>query len=65
MTEQAIVGLMLTFVLLVTYFLPTAVAIRRGHHNQNSIAIVNFFFGWTLIGWVISLAWAASNRRAS
>lgn len=43
------------------YFLPAFVAKNRRHHNAGPIAIVNVFFGWTLLGWVIALAWAFSS----
>jgi len=36
------------------------------HRNRVAILIVNCFFGWTLVGWVISLIWAcADNREAA
>ncbi len=47
---------LLTFIAL--YFLPTVVAKYRKKSNLNSIFIVNLFFGWTLLGWVLALAWA-------
>lgn len=40
------------------YMLPTLVAIMRRHRARNSISIVNLFLGWTLLAWVICLAWA-------
>lgn len=45
-------------VLLVGYFVPTIVAEARRHHNRMAILVVNLFFGWTLLGWVICLAWS-------
>ena len=42
------------------HFLPTAIAGRRDHPNRTPIFVVNLFLGWTLIGWVIALAWALS-----
>jgi hypothetical protein len=39
------------------YFLPTVVAASRGHCVA-PILILNFFFGWTVIGWFAMLAWA-------
>jgi T4 superinfection immunity protein len=39
-------------------FLPTLVAKFRNHPNTLPIFLVNLFFGWTFIGWVISLIWA-------
>ncbi len=48
---------MLTFAaLLFLYFLPTIVA-----HNKASfvpIFLVNFFLGWTVVGWIAALMWA-------
>jgi hypothetical protein len=49
------------------YFYPTQVAKLREHGNTQAIFIVNLFFGWTLLGWVIALVWAnlASNGKAN
>jgi hypothetical protein len=43
---------------LALFFLPTLVAKSRNHPNTLPIFLVNLFFGWTFIGWVISLVWA-------
>jgi hypothetical protein len=40
------------------YFLPTIVAVTRKVTNQGSIFVINFFLGWTFVGWVVSLAMA-------
>lgn len=40
------------------YCLPGIIAARRGHPDQQSIAAINVFLGWTLLGWVVALAWA-------
>lgn len=40
------------------YFLPTIEAALRKHRSLTSIGLVNLFLGWTLIGWVASIAWA-------
>lgn len=40
--------------------IPTWIAILRGHPNWIPIAIVNFFFSWTVIGWIVCLAWSFS-----
>lgn len=45
----------------IVYFLPSFVAWRRGHHNGNTIGIINIFLGWTFIGWVVALAMAFSH----
>lgn len=49
---------------LAIYVLPSFVAGARGHKNVGPIIIVNLFLGWTLIGWVVALAWAASAQEA-
>lgn len=43
------------------YFLPTIIAAHRGH-NIAGIALLNFFFGWTGIGWLAMLLWALVSR---
>lgn len=57
-------NLLLALILLGLYFLPTFIAVSRHHHQVNSIAVINFFFGWTFIGWVVALAMAASHIPA-
>jgi hypothetical protein len=42
-------------------FLPTLVATSRKHPNALPIFLVNLFFGWTFVGWVISLVWACTR----
>ena len=46
------------FLLIGVYFLPTIVAVSRKVTNQGSVAVINFFLGWTLLGWVVALAMA-------
>lgn len=48
-------------VLLVLYFVPTIVGTVRKVPNIGSIAVLNFFLGWTLIFWVIALAMATRS----
>ena len=58
-----VIVLLLSIVGLVIYFLPSLIAILRNHHQWGSIGVINLFFGWTFIGWVVSLAWAVSAAR--
>lgn len=53
-------GLFLLGSIFAIYFCPTLIALFRGKRNVWSIGILNFFLGWTFIGWLISLIWAAS-----
>ncbi len=45
----------------VMYFLPSIVAFARSKRDTAAIVLLNFFLGWTLIGWVVALVWAAKN----
>jgi uncharacterized membrane protein len=51
--------------LIILYFLPSIVGFARKKVNKWAIFILNFFLGWTLVGWVVSLVWAVAedNRR--
>jgi len=45
------------------YFLPSVVAAARNHRQNAPILALNFFLGWTLIGWVGALVWALVEER--
>ncbi len=63
--DNVVHGLVIGVPLILLYLLPALVAGGRGHRNQNSIAVINLFLGWTLIGWVVALAWACSANVAA
>ena len=44
-------------ILVLLYFQPTIVASNRGH-NVAGILLLNFFLGWTVIGWILMMLWA-------
>ena len=43
------------------YFMPSIIAFARSKRDLVSILLLNFFLGWTLIGWIVALVWAAKN----
>lgn len=47
------------------YFLPTIVAVARKVTNQGSVLVINFFLGWTFVGWVVALAMACRTSDLS
>jgi hypothetical protein len=55
--------IMLIFALFLfgVYFVPTIIAVARRRHNTLAIFILNFFLGWSLVGWVIALVWSVSS----
>lgn len=42
------------------YLLPTMIAVLRRHPYRESIAVLNIFLGWTLLGWVGAMVWAVA-----
>lgn len=42
----------------VFYFLPAIIAFAKSKRDAGAILVLNFFLGWTLIGWVVALVWA-------
>ena len=52
------------FVLGALYILPLVIAIWRDSKRIGGVLVVNLFLGWTLIGWVVALAWAAGSDKA-
>ncbi|WP_232109216.1 superinfection immunity protein [Pseudomonas poae] len=45
------------------YMLPTFEAWLRKHPNLTSIALLNLFLGWTLLGWVAAIVWAFKKQE--
>jgi hypothetical protein len=44
------------------YLWPTIVAHRCEHRDRELIKVVNVLLGWTLVGWVVAMAWAVNKR---
>jgi hypothetical protein len=54
----AMLGIML-------YFLPTWIAFAKGTKARWWIAGANLLFGFSLIGWFLTLAWAWTSQKKS
>ena len=50
------------FVGMAFYFLPTIIALVRQKRNTIAIFVLNFFLGWTFIGWVAALVWSLATE---
>ncbi len=57
---------MLTFLALLfaLYWLPTMVAVIRRTPSALGVAAINFFLGWTIIGWIVALVLALAAYPA-
>jgi hypothetical protein len=49
------------FVGMAIYFLPAIIANRRKARHEISIFWVNFFLGWTVLGWLAALGWTVAE----
>lgn len=58
-------SLMLLFIGVILYFLPTINAKSRKHPSRGGIFALNLFLGWTFLGWVAAVIWSASSLTSS
>jgi hypothetical protein len=54
---KVLAGVLYLF-LIIAYWVPTIIAFARHVPAKAQVVIVNFFLGWTLIGWVVALVMA-------
>ncbi len=45
------------------YMLPSLISGFRGSPNFGLILLLNLLAGWSVIGWVVSLVWAAIDKE--
>lgn len=46
---------MLGIITLIIYFIPTFISYNRKAINKWTVLLINFFFWWTIIGWIVAL----------
>ncbi len=68
MTKEAlgmniIAGIMLATMAVFIYLLPTYIAIRRKHKWVAAIYMLNLFFGWTILAWVVTFVMACLKKE--
>jgi hypothetical protein len=52
----------ITLFCIAAYFLPTVVGAIRHVPNLGSVGVINFFLGWTFVGWIVAMAMAARSQ---
>ncbi|MEE9235505.1 MAG: superinfection immunity protein, partial [Candidatus Acidoferrales bacterium] len=57
--EEIIERILIIVIIYGLYFLPLLVAMLRKKRNAPAIAILNLLLGWTILGWIVALVWAA------
>ncbi len=58
---MSIFKLALLAAVIALYFLPTIIGSKK--RNVSAIFIINLFLGWTLVGWVLTLAWSTTDDK--
>lgn len=57
-------GIALIGCMILTYWLPTVIAMVRNASMGVAASLVNLFAGWTGIGWFVALAMAVFSRKS-
>jgi len=52
-----------TILLVIGYWMPSFLAIVRGHQSWWAIVAFNLFLGWTIVGWIFALVWSLTMPR--
>ena len=58
MEAMAALGAGLFAILAAGYFLPSLIALLRGHRSAFGVFVLNLFLGWTMLGWIAVLVWS-------
>ncbi len=54
--------MLFNIIVLLFYFFPSLLAWRLGCKSALKIFLLNLFLGWTLLGWIGAVIWAAVER---
>lgn len=54
----ALVYISIVIFSIIIYFVPSIMAYDKQHSQKQTILLINFLLGWTVIGWIASLIWA-------
>jgi hypothetical protein len=56
-------GLFIIGITFVGYVFPSIIAWHRDHHQKVAILLLNLLLGWTVLGWIGALIWAATATK--
>lgn len=60
LTARTFFGMLFVVTIL---FAPTGIAMLRRHPNTAGIVVVNWFLGWTIVGWAVALVWSLYEEK--
>ena len=58
MSGEILLGFFVIILFIFFYFIPTMVAMKRNIKNILGVFFLNFFLGWTGLGWIGALIWS-------
>ncbi|AOJ05715.1 MULTISPECIES: superinfection immunity protein [Burkholderia] len=64
MQMEILIQVVGSVVAIALYFLPAIIADRRRRRDKLTIALFNALFGWTGIGWLLTLYWVLQPDAA-
>jgi len=60
---KVVQDILVTTLVIALYWIPTIVGVARNVRAVGQVAVVNGFFGWTFIGWVVALVMSFRESR--
>jgi T4 superinfection immunity protein len=54
------IAIIILMLLATIYMLPTLIALFRDMPQRDTIAVLNLVFGWTLVGWIVTMILATN-----
>jgi hypothetical protein len=60
--DPSLTGVIGVIVLFSCYLMPTIIALMRDKRGAGGVALVNFFLGWTVIGWIVAFIWSCTGK---
>ena len=58
-------GLIIGLLILAVYFIPSIFAYKDKKKNRQAILLLNLLAGWTVVGYIVALIWAATKDTPS
>ena len=60
--DPSLMGVIAVIALVSCYFMSTIIALVRDKCGAGTVALVNFFLGWTVIGWFVAFIWSCTGK---
>ncbi|MCX6709083.1 MAG: superinfection immunity protein [Candidatus Woesearchaeota archaeon] len=55
--------LLMLLITAIIYFIPSIIGYARHKKDAETISILNFLLGWTIIGWFATLIWSLKSDK--